>query len=158
MVNGLPLAAVMGRRRAGASLSMRQRMEEFAMDLQYQLKAGSYYLYDLSETPSAVTGQRRYKLQTSTVAVAFNCRTGKIHEHGAPARIQSWAAHTRRRLRAAGADEEANDLVVVDGPWPVDELNKCLWSSVYCRRIFQRIASLPHGKWPCGGERMRRAA
>lgn len=130
------------------------------MDLQYQLKAGSYFLYDLSEAPSQITGERRYKLQTSTVAVAFNRRTGQIHEHGAPARIRSWAAHTLRRLRAAGADDEANDLVVVDGPWPVDELNKCLWSSIYCRRIFQRIGSLPHGKLQRGfhEEPRRRAA
>ncbi len=132
-------------------------------DLQYRLEQGSYFLYDLSEPPSPVTGQRRYKLQTSTVAVAFNRTTGEIHEHGTPARIQSWAAHTRRRLRAAGALDQANDLVVVDGPWPVDELNKCLWSRIYCRRIFQRLASLPHGKLQGGGfrpheEPLRKAA
>jgi len=130
------------------------------MDLQYQLKAGSYYLYDLRDEPSAVTGERRYRLQTDTVAVAFNRSTGEIHEHGAPARIQSWAAHTRRRLRAAGEFDLANDLVVVSGPWPVDELNKCLWSRIYCRRTFQRIGSLPHGKFQRGfhDEGMRKAA
>ena len=30
------------------------------MHLQYQLKAGSYYLYDMRESPSAVTGERRF--------------------------------------------------------------------------------------------------
>ena len=130
------------------------------MDLQYQLKAGSYFLYDLSEEPSQITGERRYKLQTDQVAVAFNRQTGEIHEHGAPTRIQSWAAHTRRRLRAAGEWDKANDLVVVSGPWPVEELNKCLWSRIYCRRIFQRIGSLPHGKLQRGfhEEPMRKAA
>ena len=116
------------------------------MDLQYQLKAGSYYLYDLREAPSAVTGERRFKLKTDIVAIAFDRLTGHVHQHGSPARIQSWAAHTRRRLRAAGRLDVANDLVVVSGPLPVDELNKCLWIAGYCRRMFSRLASLPHGK------------
>ena len=29
------------------------------MDMQYQLKAGSYYLYDMREAPSAVTQNLR---------------------------------------------------------------------------------------------------
>ena len=116
------------------------------MDLQDQLKAGNYYLYDMRDAPSAVTGERRFKLKTDTVAIAFDLFTGQVHQHGNPTRIQSWAAHHRRRLRAAGALAEANDLVVVSGPLPVDELNKCLWIAGYCRRMFKRLASLPHGK------------
>ncbi len=116
------------------------------MDLQYQLKAGSYYLYDLRDAPSAVTGERRFKLKTDTVAIAFDRHTGHVHQHGSPARIQSWASHTRRRLRAAGRLQDANDLVVVSGPLPVEEINKCLWVAGYCRRLLARLASLPHGK------------
>ena len=92
------------------------------MDMQYQLKAGSYYLYDMRDTPSAVTGERRFKLKTDTVAIAFDVHTGEVHQHGSPTRIQSWANNTRRRLRAAGAQDVANDIVVVSGPLPVDEL------------------------------------
>lgn len=66
------------------------------MDLQYQLKAGSYYLYDLRDKPSAVTGERRFRLKTDLVAIAFDLFTGEVHQHGNPTRIQSWAAHHRR--------------------------------------------------------------
>ena len=118
------------------------------MDMQYQLKAGSYYLYDMRDTPSAVTGERRFQLKNDTV----------VHQHGSPVRIQSWANHTRRRLRAAGDQAVANDLVVVSGPLPVDELNKCLWISGYCRRMFKRLATLPHGKLQRASEDTRRAA
>ena len=116
------------------------------MDLQYELKAGSYYLYDMRDAPSAATGERRCRLKTDSVAIAFDQHTGQVHQHGSPARIQSWALHQRRRLRAAGALDQANGIVVVSGPLPVDELNKCLWISGYCRRMFTRLASLPHGK------------
>ena len=130
------------------------------MDLQYQLKAGSYYLYDMRDTPSAVPGERRFKLKTDLVAIAFDVHTGHVHQHGNPMRIQSWATMTRRRLRAAGAQQEANDIVVVSGPLPVEELNKCLWITGYVRRMFQRLATLPHGKLQPArtGSAYRRAA
>ncbi|KQP12245.1 hypothetical protein [Pseudorhodoferax sp. Leaf267] len=117
------------------------------MDLQYQLKAGSYYLYDMGTPASQLTGEHQLKLKTDTVALAFDASTGHLHQHGNPARIHSWAMGARRRLRAAGAQESANDIVVVSGPLPVDEINKCLSVRGYCRRMFARLDSLPHGKF-----------
>ena len=113
----------------------------------------------MRETPSAVTGERRFKLKTDTVAIAFDLHTGEVHQHGSPTRIHSWATMTRRRLRAAGAQEVANDLVVISGPLPVEEINKCLWVRGYVRRMFQRLATLPHGKFkrPAAGP-FRKAA
>ena len=116
------------------------------MTLQYQLKEGNYHLYDLSTPASKVTGQHRLKLMTDTVAIAFDASTGMLHEHGNPARIHSWATTARRRLRAAGSLASANDIVVVSGPLPVDEINKCLRVTGYCRRMFTQLATLPHGK------------
>lgn len=128
------------------------------MDQQYELKAGNYYLYDMREAPSSVTGERRFKLKTDSVAIAFDMHTGQVHQHGSPARIQSWAMHQRRRLRAAGALAEANDIVVVSGPLPVDELNKCLWINGYCRRMFKRLSSLPHGKLQRQAQQWKKSA
>ena len=50
------------------------------------------------------------------------------------------------KLRAAGAWDSAEDLVVVSGPLPVDEINKCLAIKGYCRSMFKRLSTLPHGK------------
>ncbi|MBA3059816.1 MAG: hypothetical protein KJ614_06515 [Gammaproteobacteria bacterium] len=116
------------------------------MTLQYQLKEGNYHLYDLSTPASKVTGQHKLRLSTDTVALAFDASTGVLHEHGNPARIHSWATTARRRLRAAGSLARANDIVVVSGPLPVDEINKCLRVEGYCRRMFTQLATLPHGK------------
>lgn len=116
------------------------------MGLQYQLKQGNYHLYDLSTTRSKVTGEHRLRLKTDTVAIAFDRSTGTLREHGSPLRIHSWASNTRRRLRAEGAWDSAADLVVVSGPLPVDEINKCLAIQGYCRHMYSRLASLPHGK------------
>jgi hypothetical protein len=116
------------------------------MSLQYQLKQGNYHLYDLSTPQSKATGEHKLRLMTDTVAIAFDARTGKLHEHGHPSRIHSWASNTRRRLRADGDYDRANDIVVVSGPLPVDEINKCLRITGYCRQLFARLPSLPHGK------------
>ena len=116
------------------------------MDLQYQLKNGNYHLYDLSTPASKVTGEHRLRLKTDAVAIAFDRSTGALHEHGSPLRIHCWASNTRRRLRAAGAWDSAEDLVVVSGPLPVDEINKCLSIQGYCRSMFTRLSTLPHGK------------
>jgi len=116
------------------------------MALQYQLKQGNYHLYDLSTPASKVTGEHRLRLKIDTVAIAFDASTGVLHEHGSPTRIHSWATTARRRLRAAGSVERANDIVVVSGPLPVDEINKCLQINGYCRSLFRRLNTLPHGK------------
>jgi hypothetical protein len=116
------------------------------MDLQYQLKEGNYHLYDLSTPASTVTGEHRLRLKTDAVAIAFDRSTGALHEHGSPLRIHSWATNTRRRLRTAGAWDRAEDIVVVSGPLPVDEINKCLAIKGYCRSMFTRLSTLPNGK------------
>jgi hypothetical protein len=116
------------------------------MALQYQLKEGNYHLYDLSTPASKVTGEHRLRLMTDTVAIAFDARTGELREHGSPTRIHSWANNTRRRLRAEGALDRANDIVVVSGPLPVDEINKCLQITGYCRRMYSRLFTMFYGK------------
>jgi len=116
------------------------------MTLQYQLKEGHYHLYDLSTPASRITGEHRLRLKSDTVAIAFEASTGALREHGSPTRIHCWANNTRRRLRASGALDKANDIVVVSGPLPVDEINKCLKIDGYCRDMFGRLHELPHGK------------
>jgi hypothetical protein len=108
------------------------------MDLQYQLKEGNYLLYDLSAPASALTGERRLRLRTDAVAIAFDRSTGTLHEHGNPLRVASWADSTRRHLRAAGAWDRAEDIVVVSGTLPVDEINKCLAIKGYCRSMLKQ--------------------
>lgn len=120
------------------------------MDLQhlrYRLRSGHYYLYDMRDAPNAITGERPYRLKTELVAIAFDRITGRVHQHGHPTRINSWAMGTQRRLRMAGDWDGADRLVVISGPLPEEEINKCLGVQGYCRWVLMRLASLPHGKF-----------
>lgn len=121
-------------------------LQGITMELQYQLKGGSYCLVDMTQPPSPVTGERPVRLKTDNVAIAFEASTGMLREHGSPARIQLWFSRMRRTLHAQGDAHLANDLVMISGPLPVDEINKCLWISGYCRRLWKRLGTLPNGK------------
>ncbi|QXZ08980.1 hypothetical protein KUF54_13140 [Comamonas sp. Y33R10-2] len=117
------------------------------LHLKYQLRSGHYYLYDMRDAPNVITGERPYRLKTEMVAIAFDRITGLVHKHGQPTRINSWAMGTQRRLRIAGDWDEADRLVVVSGPLPEDEINKCLRVKGYCRWLLNRLANMPHGKF-----------
>lgn len=113
---------------------------------EYQLQAGQYHLYDLRDAPSAVTGQRRWRLQVDVVALAFDESTGELLEHGRPERVWSWAATRRRQMRMARQWDRAAALIVISGPFPVAELNRCLKEAGYVAKLFKRLATLPNGK------------
>lgn len=117
-----------------------------SLHLLYRLKSGHYYLYDMRDAPNAITGERPYRLKTELVAIAFDRVTGRVHQHGHPTRINAWAMGAQRRLRMAGDWEGADRLVVVSGPLPEEEINKCLRVQGYCRWMLMRLSSMPHGK------------
>lgn len=117
------------------------------MHLRYRLRSGHYYLYDMRDALNTVTGERPYRLKLELVAIAFDRITGRIHQHGHPTRINSWAMGAQRRLRMAGDWEGADRLVVVSGPLPEEEINKCLSVQGYCRWLLLRLTHIPHGKF-----------
>ena len=116
------------------------------LHLMYQLRSGHYYLYDMRDAPNAITGERPYRMKTELIAIAFDRITGHVHQHGHPTRINAWAMGAQRRLRMAGDWDGADRLVVISGPLPEEELNKCLRVQGYCRWLLQRLPHLPHGK------------
>lgn len=109
------------------------------MSSAYELRNGSYYLFDLSEAPSRLTGERTIRLMTDEVAIAFDRDTGTLHKHGAPERVDAWAATARQAYRDSGFDEQAAALVVISGAFPVDEINACLAGTGHVLKLFDRL-------------------
>jgi hypothetical protein len=122
-------------------------MRDTAVNLQYQLQKGQYCLYDMAEAPSTFTGERRCRLKTDAVALAFDRITGEVHQHGKPEFIHLWAKARRRKLRADGALDQANRIVVISGPLPVEEINRCLGHRGYSVHLLRRLPELHHGKY-----------
>lgn len=104
------------------------------MDMHYKIIDGNYRLFDGDEDLNCVNAEM--------VAVGFDRDSGTLHKHGSPESIHEWAEKTRGKYRAAGFADMANDLVVMSGRFPVDELNKCISTSGYCKILYEKLGKL----------------
>lgn len=109
------------------------------MDYEYQLINGNYVLYGDGEPIGAPLPE---------VAMAFTKAnpedpTGMatLHKHGSEATVTSWAKKTREQFCAAGYFGMADDIVVISGKFPLEELNKCLAISGYIGRLWQSLTT-----------------
>ena len=93
-----------------------------------------------------MTGERRFRLKTDLVAIAFDLFTGEVHQHGNPTRIQSWAATTAAACALLVPWPRPTIWWWYSGPLPVDELNKCLAFAATAAACSSAWPSLPHGK------------
>lgn len=99
----------------------------------YQLNCGQYVLHD---------GDKPIGPVMDDVSIAFDRESGTLHKHGAAAMVQGWVAAAQAKFRAAGFDEMANDLVIVTGQFPLEELNRCLTTTGY---VLKMVAKLQRG-------------
>lgn len=109
------------------------------MNLQYELRSGSYYLIDFDVAPNPITKEREIRLMSDVVSICFDRDNGTLHKHGRPESVEQWATVTAKKFRDNGLVEMANDLMVVTGAFPVDEINKCLSHSGYCKIFLEKI-------------------
>lgn len=102
------------------------------MTLQYRLVANKYQLYD-NDAPSGRS--------SASLAVAFDRSTGVLHQHGEPAMVQTWAKLALGRFVKDRHREAAENLVVISGRLPLDEVNACLRTPDYARVFYKRVMS-----------------
>lgn len=100
------------------------------MDFGYKLNDGQYVLYD-GEDPIGPCLEE--------VAIALDKASGTLHKHGDPALVAKWFQHTQAKFRAAGFDDIADDLVVISGRFALEDLNRCISTSGYAGRLYQRL-------------------
>jgi hypothetical protein len=99
------------------------------MNYSYSLNAGQYVLMHGDSPVGRVLDE---------VSIALDKEDGILHKHGSPESVQKWAAETQRRLRASGAAEIADNLVVITGRFPLEDLNKCLSTMSYAGRLYAK--------------------
>ena len=99
------------------------------MPYSYKLNAGQYVLHD---------GDRPVGRVMDAVGLAFDKVEGALYKHGEAAAIQSWVTERQARLRDAGCDGMADNLVCLSGRLPVDELNACLANGGRLPLLYER--------------------
>lgn len=100
--------------------------------LQYEKTANTYVLRDK---------KGKQLINTDYPAILFDRDSGTLHKHGDYKIIRKIAAEMRAKYARVGAHDMAKDLVIfASRTFPIDELNKCLSVSGYCKLMFERIS------------------
>ena len=67
----------------------------------------------MDDAAGAPIGKRRLRLKTDSGAMAINAITTTVHQHGSPAKIQSWGLREQRRPQVEVIQAAANGNVAV---------------------------------------------
>ena len=112
------------------------------MDLRYEIINGSYCLVDGDEDPNCITNERDILFMTDKVAIAFDLETGTLHKHGSLEIVNQSAEDAREIYRQVGLEDMSNDIIVMSGDFPVEEINKCISTSGYCKRLYEKLSKM----------------
>ena len=119
----------------------------------YEYKNNLYYLID--DRGEAITAHKE-------VALAFSYNKeegGVLHKHGSAKNISEWATKTRKKFMTASRDFElhkrltaqgiptsgsfyeqmAKDIVVIEGTFAVEEVQKCIDISGYVGIFYEKL-------------------
>lgn len=98
----------------------------------YEFNGGQYVL---------LIDGKQTTVPADTIALAIDRAEGTLRKHGAPERVRSWHIENAKKLRQAGLDEWADNLVVVEGRFPLEEVNRCLSNHTYAGSLLRKLES-----------------
>lgn len=96
----------------------------------YKLNCSEYVLH-CGNTPIGALLQE--------VAVAFDKDSGTLFKHGDPALVEKWYQKTVSAYRSSGLSDMADSIVVIQGRFKLDDLNKCLTHTGYAKVLYEGI-------------------
>ena len=104
--------------------------------MEYRLNAGQFVLHAKRPFSHELEPVGRV---LDEIALAIDTADGILHKHGPAEKVSAWHATTTKALRAAGADEMADHLVVVTGRFPLEEVNRCISNSTYAGHFYKKL-------------------
>ena len=99
---------------------------------EYTTNCGQFVLTDRGHPISA---------PMDVVSIGFDRRTGAMHRHGSQETVEAWFHKTQKDLKRAGLDAWADNLMVMTGRFPVEEINRAISLSDYAGRLYRKIQS-----------------
>jgi len=73
------------------------------------------------------------------VAIAFDKETWTLHKHGRKEYVEKWFNKTIKIFKKAGFIDMANNMVMISGKFPVEELNRCLDTTGYIQIMCKKL-------------------
>ncbi|VTU43996.1 hypothetical protein [Variovorax sp. RA8] len=123
--------------------------------MEYRLNCGQYVLH--AKRPFSADLEP-VGPPLDQISIAIDTAEGTLQKHGQPDRVAAWYANTSKKLRDAGCGEWADNLVVVTGRFPVEEVNKCVGAMSYAGIFYKRLVAGEIEEMPFAGEQVDDAA
>lgn len=109
----------------------------------YELNCGQYVLFADGIAVSEPLDE---------IAICLDRSCGTRHKHGNPVVVRAWCSLAQQAFRNNGHDDMADDLVVIQGRFTLDDITKVLENSSYTAVLYAKVmdgtAEMldPHGK------------
>jgi hypothetical protein len=121
-------------------------MSANSQEYRYEWSNGMYLFCAPAEKPSkGFTSSSGLALTEPIpkVAMCLHKLTGTLFAHGGKEYVDAWHKRTIERLGSDLGDEGRHEsiaaLVVVEGRFPLDEINKCISTGGYCRQFYEKL-------------------
>jgi hypothetical protein len=99
----------------------------------YALENGRYAFY--------LDGERLF--ETEEVAILFDKSANTVLKHGRPDLVDGLAQKMRKAYLANGFVDIANDCVVIQGKFDLEDLNKTVRICDYIGKLYKKLLALP---------------
>jgi hypothetical protein len=98
----------------------------------YELNCGQYVLFSRGVPVSRLLDD---------VAICLDKANGTRHKHGDPETVRAWCLKSQAAFRSMGQDDMADDLVVIQGRFTLEDLNTMVDNSNYSSTLYQKVMS-----------------
>jgi hypothetical protein len=111
----------------------------------YEWSNGMYLFCAPADSATNSTSGLALTAPIPKVALCFHKLTGALFAHGGREQVDAWHKKTIERLDSDIGDEGRHEsiasLIVVEGRFPLDEINKCVSTRGYCRQFYEKLRS-----------------
>lgn len=96
----------------------------------YELNCGQYVLHQDGKPVQRVIDE---------VAICLDKESGTRHKFGDPEAVRSWHEKAQKSFRDAGAHAMADDLVVIQGRFTLEDINKVIENSCHTAVLYAKV-------------------
>jgi hypothetical protein len=75
----------------------------------------------------------------NTFAMAFDADCGVLFKYGSFLKVKEWHDAAKDSYIRSGCTGLADGLVLIEGKFPADEINKCLSTAGYVTKFYEKI-------------------
>lgn len=96
----------------------------------YELNCGQYVLHVDGKPVSRVLDE---------LAICLDKESGTRHKFGDPEVVRAWHEKTQKSFRDVGANDMADDLVVIQGRFTLEDINKVIELTGHAAVLYQKV-------------------